>query len=864
MLSETIKSRLAERFAAPLPEFHKRRIVFWHDEDGEFADAVDELELPGVSIIKLTGRNNFAIKKLLSADDLTGDYLVYDPLPHEKDGHDDWLLDIKLYSGEPFRADLVSLQMEELLVEPSSAMRKTMKLYAKFLENKDRKAKLCRIGRTYQTPLQLHIDIMAVLCGINGGAAQDVIIAVLSAGLEKESNTALLAIEKFGNIEAFWQLVQKYTGYVNAEGRPLGELAAHILITALSQTMPASALRGLERFVSDSCKAYCYQLVHEWQRSDGSSGLIEICRDVERKLRLVDRFDKTETNILLKSDTFPTINESILKHFFTEIGENVIKVDDIIGAVENRRTAAWYALTEDYLESLYYIAKMQEFYLAHIEGFHIVEPSKIWKLYTTDAYQMDSYYRHFHFFFGNTLKAPNPLLEDALKKCSDVVEGLYREWFLKELTLTWTKAIAGELDSLGYVSEINEQRRFYSRYVSPNVSKGNRVFVVISDALRYEVAAELSEVLSHATKGKANLEAVQTVFPSITKFGMAALLPGKEMSINEKLDVLVDGNATASTAQRGAILNAENTESVAVTYKDLLEMRKLERRDLVAGKEIIYIYHNTIDALGDKPATETKVFEACNAAIDELTAIVKIIVNDLSGINVFITADHGFLYTYKPLEESQKISRQTFSGELLELGRRYALVAPEATADYLLPVKTERTLGGVPMKGYAPQDTVRIKVQGGGENYVHGGISLQEMVVPVIVYKGMRTGYKKYIEVQNPGLSLISESRKVSNLMFSLDFLQKQPVGDKVQPCSYTLHFTDDEGVPVSDFQTVITDRTSENASDRVFRVRFALKQLQYNRNKIYRLVISNDTDAPEEVEFRIDIAFADDFGFDL
>ncbi len=33
MLSETIKSRLAERFAAPLPEFHKRRIVFWHDED---------------------------------------------------------------------------------------------------------------------------------------------------------------------------------------------------------------------------------------------------------------------------------------------------------------------------------------------------------------------------------------------------------------------------------------------------------------------------------------------------------------------------------------------------------------------------------------------------------------------------------------------------------------------------------------------------------------------------------------------------------------------------------------------------------------------------------------------------------------
>lgn len=93
-----------------------------------------------------------------------------------------------------------------------------------------------------------------------------------------------------------------------------------------------------------------------------------------------------------------------------------------------------------------------------------------------------------------------------MKKCSDVVEGLYREWFLKQLTLTWTKAIASDLDSLGYVSEINEQRRFYSHYVSPNVSKGNRVFVIISDALRYEVAAELAESLGHNTKGKATLD----------------------------------------------------------------------------------------------------------------------------------------------------------------------------------------------------------------------------------------------------------------------------------------------------------------------------------------------------------------------
>lgn len=46
---------------------------------------------------------------------------------------------------------------------------------------------------------------------------------------------------------------------------------------------------------------------------------------------------------------------------------------------------------------------------------------------------------------------------------------------------------------------------------------------------------------------------------------------------------------------------------------------------------------------------------------------------------------------------------------------------------------------------------------------------------------------------------------------------------------------TDDEGVVISDRQTVIADRTSINASERVFRVRLNLKAGAYDKNKIYR-----------------------------
>lgn len=861
MPNERIQFNLTERFAAPLPEFYRRRIVFWKDEDREFEQDIDALALDGVKIVKLTGSNNFAVKKLLLHDDLDSNYLIYCPITYA-DEQEDWLQDIEYYS-EVFRADFISMQMEELNIEPSAPMRKTVKLYAKFLESKERRQKLRRIGRDYQTPLQLHIDIMAVLAGLSEGTAQDVIIAVLSAGLDKESNGVLQNIRKFGSIEAFWQLVRKYTGYIEEEDKPLGCFAAHVLLTALSQTMNPSVLKGLERFISETNKAYCYSIIHEWRAGENSGALYDLCRTVENELQLPARFDKFEPETLLTGDIFPCINESILKQFFQEIADHVVKVELIMKVCENRRTAGWYERFSDYYDCLFFIGKMQTFYQEHSGGFHIVEPKKIWALYTSELYRMDAYYRHFHYAFGNSLRNSNDALEDSLKHSTEFVESLYQNWFLRELTACWTNAAAEDLAALGYVSEIEKQRDFYRRKVSSGNGKNGRVFVVISDALRYEVAAELSERIVRTTKGTVDLGAMQAMFPSITKFGMAALLPGKSISVDGDMAVLVDGKQTRSTADRGVILNTATKNSVAVQYNDLLNMKKDERRTMAAGKEVIYIYHNAIDAIGDKAPTESKVFEACETAIQELSNILRIIVNELSGTNVFITADHGFLYTYHPLDESDKIDRKAFSGGVLELGRRYALTEPETTADFLLPVHLEHELDGAAIKGYAPQDTIRMKVQGGGENYVHGGISLQELVVPVIAFKNLRATNKNYVEVKNAELKLLSESRKISNLIFSLEFHQRQPVGDKVQPCTYSIYMTDDEGVAVSDRQAIIADKSSDNAADRIFRVRFNLKAGTYDKKKVYRLVIANDIEV-EEIEFHIDIAFADDFGFDL
>ena len=862
MSTESIQFSLRERFAAPLPEFYKRRIMFWQDEDREFETMLDELEIPDVKIIKLTGTNNFAVKKLLLHDDLTSNFLIYNPFSYTQQ-QDNWLRDIELFSEE-YRADFISMQMSELNIAATPAMRKTVKAYSKFLENKDRIAKLKKIGREYQTPLQLHIDIMAVLAGLNGGSAQDVFIAVLAAGLDEDNNAALNNIKKFGNIDAFWQLARKYTGYIHEEDKPLGFFASHVLLTALAQTMNTSVLKGLERFISDSNKAYCYSIVHEWRNREYNDDLFDLCRYIENELNLASRFEKQDLETLLTADIFPSIHESILKRFFSEVADHVIKVELMLKAAENRRTAGWYERFADYYDCLYYMAKMQEFYQDNAAGFHIVEPKAIWKLYTETAYEMDSFYRHFHYAFGNSLKNSNVLLEDKLKHSAEYVEALYQNWYLKELTGCWTNAISENLSSLGYVSEIGKQHDFYPRYVRPLAGKNARAFVIVSDALRYEVAAELCDTIIRTTKGTAKLDAVQSIFPSITKFGMANLLPGRKLSVTEDMEVLVDGQHSRSTPEREKILCSGNPNSVAVQYTDVLNMKRADRRELVSGKEVVYIYHNTIDAIGDKAPTEKKVFEACEDAMQELSNILRIIINDMQGTDIFITADHGFLYTYSPLTESDKIGKSAFSGTVYEVGRRYAITDPLTAAEYLMPVQLEGEIGGIAVKGYTPLDSTRIKIAGGGENYVHGGVSLQEMVVPVIAFKNLRTTSKKYVEVSNAEIKLLSESRKVSNLLFSLDFFQRQPIGDKVQPCAYSIYMTDDEGVLISDRQTIIADRTSTNASERVFRVRFNLKAGAYDKNKKYRLVIANDTDVPEEVEFHIDIAFADDFGFDL
>lgn len=349
---------------------------------------------------------------------------------------------------------------------------------------------------------------------------------------------------------------------------------------------------------------------------------------------------------------------------------------------------------------------------------------------------------------------------------------------------------------------------------------------------------------------------------------MAALLPHKTLEAvenNGTTKVLVDGHSS-EMSDRDGILKSYSENSVALRYKDIISMKRDDRRAAVKGKDIIYIYHDTIDASSHND--ENSVFDACEKAINEIKNLVNVICNELQGLNVIITSDHGFLYTYKELTESDMMERSSFKKDIIEQGRRYVITDNSANPDFLMPVKG--IYNDSYMLGFAPRENIRVK-GAGGSKFVHGGISLQEMCVPVITYKYLRSGYKAYrinkdkYDTKSVTIALLSSNRKISNMIFNLSFYQKEPVKDNYVACTYIAYITDSVGNEVSDKQKIIADKTSTIAKDREFKCTFNLKSQKFNNTETYYLVIADEAGVqiPVKEEMQIDIAMAiDEFDF--
>ena len=429
-----------------------------------------------------------------------------------------------------------------------------------------------------------------------------------------------------------------------------------------------------------------------------------------------------------------------------------------------------------------------------------------------------------------------------------MIENMYSNIFLFEINPKFTSLVENIKDI-----SITKQWRFYKTFIHNNKTK---TIVIISDALRYGCGVELKDELDKNPTWTNNIQPMLSTVPSYTALGMASLLPNKEIKYDNGI-VLVDGKQCKSTEDRQKILQEYNHDAIAVKFDYINSLRQSELRNLTKGKNLVYVYHNQIDARGDNPSTENEVFAASQEAISEITKLATKLIDGANFTRVIITADHGYIYKKGSVDDSDKVDLDTISA--FYKNRRFLLTDKETdisgtkcfSLDY---IKNEDVYVTV------PKGADIFKLKGAGLNYVHGGLSLEEVIVPVIEVKSKRGGKdQRTVELQ-----LISSNNKITNYDTMLTFFQKENVSKTVLPLEASIYFEDDEGHKISNEVIIFADRDSEYAEDRQFKEKFTLKRMSYSKQKSYYLIIRDgQTDLEvDRFEFMIDIAFQDGFDF--
>lgn len=219
------------------------------------------------------------------------------------------------------------------------------------------------------------------------------------------------------------------------------------------------------------------------------------------------------------------------------------------------------------------------------------------------------------------------------------------------------------------------------------------------------------------------------VLPSYTQLGMAALLPGKNLEMDGATsNVNLDGQSTVGTQNRSDIVKAAlNGRGVALQAEQFLEMNtKTEGRALMRDHDVVYIYHNAIDTVGDSASTEAQTVDAVERAFGELMRILKKIAN-INASNMLLTSDHGFLFQQEALAEGD-MAVLPQAADWTYRNRRFAIGAKVQNGPGVkLFQAADLGLAGEWAAAF-PLSLGRFPLKGSGKRYVHGGVALQEVV----------------------------------------------------------------------------------------------------------------------------------------
>lgn len=303
---------------------------------------------------------------------------------------------------------------------------------------------------------------------------------------------------------------------------------------------------------------------------------------------------------------------------------------------------------------------------------------------------------------------------------------VYESW-LDELLSRFTTTVASEgLDVKGVMRQVEAHSRL--------VSKGGGLTAYMwVDALRFEIGNELAEALQKVC-AKAEISYAVASVPTITPVGMASLCPGADVGLGIELDarrrmvVKVGDKEIKAVDDRKNLLRAAHGELVDFPLSDVVGRGEKELGKMISGAALVLVRSQEMDVAG-----ESGMLALTWTGLDEIKDQIVHAVARLgqAGVSRFvIAADHGFVVLSRALRTDRVVEAPV--GGTGDLHRRSWVGRGAATT----PSTLRLALGEAGVKSdldlIVPR-TLAVFAKPGTRQFFHGGLSPQELLVPVIV-----------------------------------------------------------------------------------------------------------------------------------
>lgn len=821
--------------------FANQRIVVWQDSDGGYAAELDSHVPVGVSVLRVAD-DEFAIKHHVLREDTASQFLIYRSGAAAEDTSN-WLLDVELGYGPVFTADRGALLRAGLgLTEPGADALVAAHLVF-FSDSKlvDSLKKRLLPGDDLVT---VQAKMSAVVLGQKEHSFSEITRTLLIQQAQG-TTSSWDALTKYALDGFHWTGAEQIYGY-HSESPTVAGFVLWMFQQARDGFDVASS-KGARNLTID------FRSFRDSNRS--ASAIKTLARKVEGDLAYKEQVARLPWETLRDADIFEAAEREVIRRLVDGVINQTMPQHDVLETIGLRRhDSFWF---DDYATLYGALAAATELIPAiRASQLEFASFDEGLTRYRDDLFRIDQLYRQFTYGYQTgDFKQP-------LDELAEHVEAIYVTDFVAPLGMSWQQQV--DAVQRWRTPAVTSQSAFYEKYVAKLTKGGHKkAVVVISDAMRFEVAKELETRVLGLDKYDAKTEAMLGVLPSYTQLGMAALLPHKTLAHSPNGDpVLIDGLKSDGTANRSKILEAVG--GAAVQAKDFVEMKPAERRDLYSSNQVLYVYHDTIDATGDSSKSEHRTFAAVSEALDQLVDIVKKLAN-ANATNIFVTADHGFLYQRSKLAQQFNLTVKPQGDEIVAEKRRYVLGRGLREDPAFRTFQPEQVGLSSDLEVQIPNSIHRIVKPGAGFQFVHGGASLQEIVVPVVsINKGRST------TVETVNVDIHPESDKITTGQIVVKVYQSM----KVEPKRTTrrlragLYFGEQL---ISDEQEMVFDSESGEGRDRFQSVRLLLsKDADAANNRIVEFRLMEPIEGTDQwkkykgVPYTVKRAFTSDDGWDF